>query len=140
MTRSKLSAGLVLEPPEFFLDRGLGKQVALHLRALGWFIHRITDHFPDDAQDVEDPEWMRYGLERGWFPLCKDGRIKGRAAERRPIEEFQAPMFYLDNQQLRLDEMVRRFDRSRIQIYQKTRQVGAASYAVGSKGIARTWP
>jgi len=37
---------------------------------------------------------MRYGLAHGWFPLHKDGRIRGREVERRPLIEFDAPMFF----------------------------------------------
>jgi hypothetical protein len=56
----------------------LGRGVAEDLIALGWIVHRITEHFPGDAQHVADEEWLEYGLCRGWTPLCKDGRIKGR--------------------------------------------------------------
>ncbi|MFJ8592415.1 hypothetical protein [Streptomyces sp. NPDC093598] len=33
-------------PPEFFLDRNLGRRVAEGLRACGWIVHRIGDVFP----------------------------------------------------------------------------------------------
>lgn len=128
------------KPPEFFLDRSLGKRVAEGLRELGWHIHRIVDHFPDDAQQVDDVEWMRYGLRHNWFPLHKDGRIRGREVERRPLVEFNAPMFYLDNQQLPIAEMVRRFYGSQAQIYRATERKRAACYAVSATGIRRTWP
>lgn len=126
--------------PEFFLDRGLGTGVAAGLRVLGWRIHRAVDHFPNDAQDVADDVWMRFGLARGWHPLHKDGRIRGREVERRPLIEFEAPMFYLDNQQLKITEMVRRFHDAQRQIYRKAEAGGAACYAVSAKGIRRTWP
>lgn len=128
------------EPPEFFLDRSLGKRVAAGLADLGWRIHRIADHFPNDAQDVADEIWMRHGLKQGWYPLHKDGRIRGTEAERRPLVEFQAPMFYLDNQQLRIAEMVRRFHAAQRQIYLKTQSAEAACFAVSAQGIRRTWP
>jgi NAD(P)-dependent dehydrogenase (short-subunit alcohol dehydrogenase family) len=86
---------------EFLLDRGLGRGVADGLRAHGWFVHRIADHVPDDAQHVADEDWLSHGLERGWVPLCKDGRIKGRHHEREPLVVHSAVLFYLDNQQLR---------------------------------------
>lgn len=57
--------------PEFFLDRGLGRGVAEGLRDLGWMVHRITDYFPDDAQQTDDEVWLACGLERGWVPMCK---------------------------------------------------------------------
>nr|WP_237514917.1 hypothetical protein [Streptomyces sp. SID4945] len=65
-------------PPEFFLDRNLGRRVAEGLRAHGWTVHRIREFFPDDGQDVPDEVWITYGLERSWVPLSKDGRIKTR--------------------------------------------------------------
>ncbi len=117
-------------PPEFFLDRSLGAGVAAHLRQLGWLIHRVVDHFPNDAQDVDDDVWMHYGLAHGWFPLHKDSRIRGRKVERRPLIEFDAPMFYLDNQQLKIDEMVRRFHNAQRQICRRALAGGAACYAV----------
>jgi hypothetical protein len=126
--------------PEFFLDRGLGVRVAAGLRELGWQIHRAGEHFPDDAQSVADDVWMRFGLSKGWHPLHKDGRIRGREVERRPIVEFDAPMFYLDNQQLKIAEMIRRFHASQRQIYRKVQAGGAACYAVSASGIRRTWP
>jgi hypothetical protein len=128
------------EPPEFFLDRSLGPRVAAGLTDLGWLIHRIVDYFPNDAQDIADEDWMRFGLARGWFPLHKDSRIHGKEAERRPLVEFDKPMFYLDNQQLKIAEMVRRLHTSQRQIHIKTRSSGAACYAVSEDSIRRTWP
>jgi hypothetical protein len=127
-------------PPEFFLDRSLGKGVAAGLIELGWLVYRVVDYFPDDAQSIADEIWMRFGLGRGWYPLHKDGRIRGTDAERRPLIEFDAPMFYLDNQQLKITEMVRRFHAAQRQIHTKTRVSGAACFAVSDRGIRRTWP
>lgn len=126
--------------PEFLLDRGLGVRVAAGLIDLGWHVHRAVDHFPNDAQDTSDDDWMRFGLARGWHPLHKDGRIRGREVERRPLQEFDAPMFYLDNQQLKIAEMIQRFHNAQRQIYRKVEAGGAACYAVSAKGIRRTWP
>ncbi|MDO0977188.1 hypothetical protein [Mycolicibacterium frederiksbergense] len=129
-------------PPEFFLDRGLGKTVALRLGELGWCVHRITDYFPDDAADVTDPEWMDFGLFRGWIPLHKDGRIRGNPTEREPVERYNSPMFYLDNQQLRIDEMVRRIHMNQSKMYAlvKRRRPSAACYAVNDTGVHKRWP
>ncbi|MDX3247768.1 toxin-antitoxin system, toxin component, PIN family protein [Streptomyces sp. ME18-1-4] len=92
-------------PPEFFLDRNLGRRVAEGLRACGWTVHRIGDVFPDDGQDVADEDWIAHGLDRLWIPLSKDGRIKTRDLEIQPVLEREAVLFYLDNQQLRAPEM-----------------------------------
>lgn len=126
--------------PEFFLDRGLGRGVAEGLRELGWQIHRITDHFPDDAQQTDDEVWLACGLERGWVPMCKDGRIRGRRTERAPIETHAAVLFYLDNQQLRRSEMISRFHNARDAIHRAIAHGGPAIYAVSADGIRRTWP
>jgi PIN like domain len=108
--------------PELFFDRGIGKNVAFKLTELGWIIHRITEHFPDDAQDIDDPVWMEFGLKRGWLPFHKDGRIRGNPSERRPIEQHQSPMFYLDNQQLSINEMVQRIHMNQNKIYRLARR------------------
>lgn len=110
------------------------------MRARGWVIHRIVDYFPNDAQDVEDQTWIEHGLDRGWTPLCKDGRIKGRDDEREPLERHRAVLFYLDNQQLTRAEMVRRFDQVRDKIERRVNRGGPAIYAVGSSDVRRTWP
>lgn len=127
-------------PPEFFLDRGLGRGVGEGLIELGWVVHRVVDHFPDDAQDVPDEEWLAYGLVRGWTPLCKDGRIRGRHVERAPLEEHSAVLFYLDNERLLRAEMVRRFHQARERIHRAVLRGGPAAYAVHEGGIRRTWP
>jgi hypothetical protein len=127
-------------PPEFFLDRGLGRGVADGLTELGWVVHRVVEHFPHDAQYIPDEQWLAYGLERGWTALCKDGRIKGRGAERAPLEEHRAVLFYLDNQRLLRVEMISRFHRARDRIYRAVLRGGPAAYAVNADGIRRTWP
>jgi hypothetical protein len=126
--------------PEFFFDRCLGKSVARELRNLGWKIHEIADHFPRDAQDVQDEVWTEYGLERGWIPLCKDGRIRGRDVEREPLERLGAVLFYLDNQQLLIKDMVTRIHQSQRRIHNAVARGGPALYAIGASGIRKTWP
>ncbi|MFF4045744.1 toxin-antitoxin system, toxin component, PIN family protein [Streptomyces chartreusis] len=127
-------------PPEFFLDRNLGRRVAEGLRACGWTVHRIGDVFPDDGQDVPDEEWITYGLDRSWVPLSKDGRIKTRDLEIQPVLEREAVLFYLDNQQLRSVEMVERLVARRDAIHRAVEKGGPAAYAVRHDRIERTWP
>lgn len=100
----------------------------------------MADEFPDDGQSVPDDVWIRHGLERGLVPLCKDGRIRSRAHERRPIVDHQAVMFYLDNQQLLVEEMLRRIHAAQREIYRAVVRPGPAIYAIGCEGIRRTWP
>ncbi|WP_327290388.1 toxin-antitoxin system, toxin component, PIN family protein [Streptomyces sp. NBC_01198] len=127
-------------PHEFFLDRNLGRKVADELRALGWAVHRIGDVFPSDAQDISDQDWIAHGLDQGWVPLSKDGRIKTRDLEIQPVFDRSAVLFYLNNQQLRSIEMVERLHLCRDAILRAVDKGGPAAYAVGADGIERTWP
>ncbi|WP_336160485.1 hypothetical protein [Amycolatopsis sp. VC5-11] len=127
-------------PPEFFLDRGLGRRLAEELTDLGWIVHRAAAHFPDDAQHVANEDWLDYGLARGWSPLCKDGRIKGRDTERAPLETYGGVLFYLDNQRLRVDDMVARFEQHRQAIHRAVARGGPRAYAVGAHSLRATWP
>jgi hypothetical protein len=127
-------------PPEFFLDRNLGRRVADELRARGWRVHRIGDVYPLDAQDIADEVWLRHGLDQGWVPLSKDGRIKTRDNEIQPVYDSAAVLFYLDNQQLRSLEMVERLHTHRDRIHKATTEGGPAAYAVRADRIDRTWP
>lgn len=110
------------------------------LAELGWVVHRATDHYPNDAQEINDEDWLEYGLRNGWAPLCKDGRIKGRRHEREPLITYGGVLFYLNNQRLVRAEMVRRFRVSEPAILRAIERGGPAAYAVGSNGIRRTWP
>jgi hypothetical protein len=127
-------------PPEFFLDRNLGRRVAEGLRACGWTVHRIGDVFPADGQDVADEEWIAHGLDQSWVPLSKDGRISRSRLLIRPVLEREAVLFYLDNQQLRSVEMVERLDAHREAIHRAVCKGGPAAYAVRRDRIERTWP
>ncbi|GAA5143908.1 hypothetical protein GCM10023340_10420 [Nocardioides marinquilinus] len=68
-------------PPEFFLERSLGRLTAEDLRAAGHTVHTVYDLFDDDGADVADEEWIEYGCSRGWLCLTKDKRIRYRADE-----------------------------------------------------------
>ncbi|WP_208720012.1 hypothetical protein [Amycolatopsis circi] len=114
--------------------------MAEELTDLGWIVHRAAAHFPNDAQHVADEDWLDYGLARGWSPLCKDGRIKGRDSERAPLEKYGGVLFYLDNQRLRVDDMVARFEQHRQAIYRAVARGGPHAYAVGAQRLRATWP
>src|SRR5262249_40830355 len=85
------STRLPESPPEFFVDRCLGKNAPGLLRAWGWKVHLITDHYPDDAQNIADDEWMAEGLERGWSLLTQDDRIVRQEAARNQSRVVQPP-------------------------------------------------
>ncbi|GAA0915252.1 toxin-antitoxin system, toxin component, PIN family protein [Streptomyces thermoalcalitolerans] len=108
--------------------------------SLGWKLHLVADEFPDDGQQTPDEEWIEHALLRGWVPLCKDGRIRGRDRERKPIGYHAGVLFYLDNQSLRIEEMVQRIHQAQARIYQAVARGGPAIYAIKNGGITKTWP
>ncbi|MFF9034454.1 toxin-antitoxin system, toxin component, PIN family protein [Streptomyces sp. NPDC014892] len=110
------------------------------LRTCRWTVHRIGDVFPDDGQDSPDEEWITHGLDRSWVPLSKDGRIKTRDLEIRPVLEREAVLFYLDNQQLRSAEMIDRLVMHRNSIHRAVEKGGPAAYAVRHDRVEHTWP
>lgn len=75
------------ERPEFFLDRSLGRITASRLRSAGYVVHLIADHYPDDASDVPDEEWIAEGCSSAWVLLTKDKRIRYRAEELEALQE-----------------------------------------------------
>ncbi|MER5751389.1 hypothetical protein [Streptomyces sp. NPDC002088] len=118
--------------------RGRGLQPAGSLCTRGRW--GTNSAFPADAQDIPDEEWIAHGLAQSWVPLSKDGRIKTRDVEIRPVLDHGAVLFYLDNQQLRSFEMVERLDARRSDIYRAVEKGGPAAYAVRLDRIERTWP
>jgi hypothetical protein len=66
--------------------------------------------------------------------------IRGRDHEREPVERYAGVLFYLDNQQLLVDEMVRRIARAEAEIIKAVTRGGPALYAIGADAIRRTWP
>lgn len=114
--------------------------MADELRTRGWIVHHIGDVFPEDAQLIADEEWIDHGLCRSWVPLSKDGRIKTRDSEIRPVRDHAAVFFYLDNQQLSSIRMVERLDTHRTAMHEAIEKGGPSAYAVRHDRIERTWP
>jgi hypothetical protein len=110
---SKPGTGSETPPPEFFVDRSLGSTFTQGLRDLGWLVTSITDVFNNDAQEVSDTDWMRYGCDAGWAALTKDVRIR-----RSPhFDAATRPIFALSDGNLPLRENVRRFEAWRDRIW-----------------------
>ena len=95
------------ERPEFFLDRSLGRITASRLRAAGYVVHLIADHYPDDASDVPDEQWIAEGSSNGWVLLTKDKRIRYRAEELVALQEGH--LFCLVSGNLDIDGMTQAF-------------------------------
>jgi hypothetical protein len=110
---SKPGTGSETPPAEFFVDRSLGSTFTQGLRDLGWLVTSITDVFTNDAQEVSDTDWIRYGCDAGWAALTKDVKIR-----RSPhYDAATRPIFALSDGNLPLRENVRRFEAWRDKIW-----------------------
>ena len=134
---SKTSAG---SRPEYFVDRSLGRLTAEHLRADGWGLHLIADHYPDDAETVSDPEWIAEGCRRGWPLLTKDKAIRYRADELAAIAPG-ASLFCLSRADLKVSDMVAALSAARSRMDRAAAHGGGGFWHVYMDGkIRKMWP
>jgi PIN like domain len=77
----------MVEQPEFFIDRSLGRRaVPDALRVHGLIVHTMADVYGEQVgQGLRDETWLRDVGERGWVVLMKDDAIRRRPAEREAL-------------------------------------------------------
>jgi hypothetical protein len=124
-------------PPEFFVDRCLGKGTPARLLELGWVVHLISDHFTDDAQDVSDPEWIQLGLSRRWSMLTQDLRIRTQPEVHRLLRAHTGTVFCLSSAELPVRVRADRFQAQQASIYQRVRDGTAGFFVVTESGVVR---
>jgi hypothetical protein len=135
-TSSKAGTAPGTPPPEFLIDRSLGRGFAAAIRACGWKVTLINDVYANDAQQVTDGEWIEYGCAHGWAALTKDRWIR-----RRPqFEVATCPIFALSDGNLLIAEMVRRFDSQRTRIWQAALSGRREFWVVYESQISRQYP
>lgn len=130
---SKTSAGL---PPEFFVDRSLGRVTADRLRRQGWRLHLIADEYPDGAERVDDPVWITEGCRRGWVLLTKDKAIRYRAHEIAALAPGSL-LFCLAKGSWNIDEMVSAFTAARDAIERAISRGESGFWHVSKDGAIR---
>jgi len=81
-------------------------------------VHVISDHFPDDAQSISDPEWIDYGLKQGWGLLTQDLRISMQSEVQALLRKYQACIHCLDSSELPVRVRADRFESCRRPIHQ----------------------
>ena len=130
------------EPPEFLIDCSLGR-VALPaaLRAAGLTVRTLADVYGEQqAQDVEDQQWIALAADNDWVVLCKDDRIRRRPAERQALTEGRVRAFCLTNANLVFAQQAEYFVRNRFRIIQASRKPGPYLYGVYKDHIEKLWP
>jgi hypothetical protein len=131
----------IQQPPEFFVDRSLGKSIVEGLRAAGLTVHSMADVYGDKrAQRLPDDVWLHDAGKNGWIVLTKDDAIRRRPAERDAIIQAGVRVFCLTTAQLRGAEQTQRFVQNRHRIIRQARKAGPYIYGVYETRLDRLWP
>lgn len=129
------------QPPEFFVDRSLGKSIVEALRATGLTVHSMADVYGEErAQRLRDEVWLRDAGRKDWIVLTKDDAIRRRPAERDALTDAAVKAFCLTTAQLRGAEQIERFVHNRHRILRQARKPGPYIYGVYEGGLKRLWP
>ncbi|MGH3301128.1 MAG: hypothetical protein ACRDOK_05450 [Streptosporangiaceae bacterium] len=117
---------LAAAPPEFLIDRSLGRlQLAKALRETGLTVRTLADVYGEAAaQKTEDVEWIGLAAAQGWVVLCKDDRIRRRPAERQALTAGRLRAFCLMNANLGFADQAAYFVSNRFRIIQACAKPG----------------
>jgi hypothetical protein len=128
-------------PPEFFLDRSLGRhRVPEALRGAGWSLRTHHEVYGERDEHISDVEWLELCGRLDLPVLSKDRRIRYRPAEIDAIRRFGVRAFVLTSGSLRADEQAGRFDRNRLRIEEACVAAGPALFAVQATRIVKIFP
>jgi hypothetical protein len=129
-------------PPEFFIDRSLGRKLLPDaLRAAGYTVHTMWSVYgPDAEQRIADVQWVTEGTEKGWVLLSKDDKMRRRSVELTAIEAAGARVFLLTNQQLASADQNAIFLDNIHRIIRLARKPGPYVYGVYRNRVERLWP
>jgi anti-sigma factor RsiW len=100
-------------------------------------VHLLGDHFPDDGEQVSDPEWINYGLVRGWSLLTQDLRIATQPAAMEMLRAHRGSIFCLDSAELSVRVRAERFHSRQGAIYQYVRDGRTGFFVIGEAGRPR---
>ena len=129
-------------PPEFFIDRSLGRHhLANALRAQGLIARTMAEVSGEKiGQGLDDETWLADVGRRDWIVLMKDAKVRYRPAELQALQEHRVRAFCLTNANLRAAEQTERFVVNRARILRRARHAGPYIYGVYATGIRRLWP
>jgi predicted nuclease of predicted toxin-antitoxin system len=130
------------EPPEFFVDRSLGRHVlpdALH--EAGFVAHTLASVYGEErAQEISDEEWLAKAGTEEWVVFTKDDAIRRRSAELAVVQRHDVKVFCLTTANLRGDEQRDRFLTNINRIVQRSRKRGPWICGVYEDRVVRIWP
>jgi hypothetical protein len=100
-------------------------------------VHAIGDHYPNDAQKISDPEWVRLGLSRGWSLLTQDERMATQPAVCALLRQYRGSIHCLANQELPVRQRAEWFHSRQRAINQHVRDRRVGFFMVGESGRLR---
>lgn len=110
-TPSQLDSKLLADLPRVFIDRSLGAvQVPTHLRAAGLVLTTMREHYGEQqAQSVQDVDWITLVAQRNWMGFHKDGDIRRNVVERQTVIGVAARMFCIANAEITAQDAANRY-------------------------------
>jgi hypothetical protein len=128
-------------PPEFFVDRGLGRVVVADaIRERGHVVRTMAEVYGDREQQVADEEWLSEAGRRGWIVLTKDRRIRRRRPEIEAIARHGVSAFVLARGSLGAVAQADCFVTNLERIVEAAGAPGPCVYEVRPASIRRLWP
>ena len=129
-------------PPEFFVDRSLGRVVVAEaIRAEGYVVHTMAEVYPDGRDEhVRDVEWIRDADHAGWIALTKDERITRYPEEQEALAGSTLRVFAIGNQHLTGPEMAAYYVTNIHRIVQRARKPRPFVDVVYLDSVDRRWP
>ena len=139
MTRESRSSQ---PPPEFFVDRSLGRYVVADaVRAQGYVVRTMADVYPDgEDEQVSDVRWIADADRNGWVVLTKDERITRHADEQDALLKSSLRVFAIGNQGLTGPVMAGYYTTNINRIVRKSRKPGPFVEVVQRDRVERRWP
>lgn len=132
MTRHKAD-----EPVTYFIDRALGTQVGMSLRAAGEQVELHDDHF---ERDTLDTEWIPVVGARRWVVLTKDTALRSRVPELLAIRSAGLAVFALPNGNMTAALMSASFVAARMAMARLVRRIDRPFLAkVFRDGSVKLW-
>jgi hypothetical protein len=128
-------------PPEFFVDRSLGRRrVPDLLREAGWVLRTHHEVYGSRDEQVPDVEWLELCGREELAVLTADRRLRYRPPEIAAIRRHHAKAFVLVGGGLRAADQVERLERNRERIWAACSDPGPFVYAVQAERIVRVFP
>jgi hypothetical protein len=129
-------------PPEFFIDRSLGRVVVADaIRAIGHVVHTMAEVYPSGRDEkVKDVEWIRDVDRAGWVVLTKDECITRYPEEQEALVRSTLRVFAIGNQHLTGPQMAAYYVANINRIIQRSRKRGPFVEIVYPGSVERRWP